>query len=113
MTLAALLAVSATTGYNNPFMDVTRRLCKEPDTTEDATHLWSICKALEHTRSIVHESEHTEATQQTSLAALSSGTVQTGPKRQTLESPFEWLPEQLSRFLTDPTLVKLLEHPGQ
>ena len=101
-------------------MDVTRRLCKEPDTTEDATHLWSICKALEHTRSIVHEwpeasheSEHTEATQQTSLAALSSGTVQTGPKRQTLESPFEWLPEQLSRFLTDPTLVKLLEHPGQ
>ena len=28
-------------------------------------------------------------------------------------SPFEWVPEQLSRFLTDPTLAKLLEHPGQ
>ena len=28
-------------------------------------------------------------------------------------SPFEWVPSQLSRFLTDPTLAKLLEHPGQ
>ena len=30
-----------------------------------------------------------------SLAALSSGTVRTGPEWQTLESPFEWVPEQL------------------
>ena len=29
------------------------------------------------------------------------------------ESPFEWVPEQLSRFLTDPTIATLLEHPGQ
>ena len=28
-------------------------------------------------------------------------------------SSFEWVPEQLSRFLTGPTLAKLLEHPGQ
>ena len=28
-------------------------------------------------------------------------------------SPFEWVPEQLSRFLTDPTIAMLLEHPGQ
>ena len=28
-------------------------------------------------------------------------------------SPFEWMPEQLSRFLTNPTPAKLLEHPGQ
>jgi hypothetical protein len=28
-------------------------------------------------------------------------------------SPFEWVPEQLSRFLTDPTIATLLEHPGQ
>ena len=28
-------------------------------------------------------------------------------------SPFEWVPSQLRRFLTDPTLAKLLEHPGQ
>jgi hypothetical protein len=31
----------------------------------------------------------------------------------TSNSPFEWVPEQLSRFLTDPTIAKLLEHPGQ
>ena len=30
-----------------------------------------------------------------------------------LMSPFEWVPEQLSRFLTDPTIATLLEHPGQ
>ena len=30
-----------------------------------------------------------------------------------LGSPFEWVPEQLSRFLTDPTIATLLEHPGQ
>ena len=29
------------------------------------------------------------------------------------EIPFEWVPSQLSRFLTDSTLAKLLEHPGQ
>ena len=46
------------------------------------------------------------------LAALSSETVQTGPKWQTLESPFGWVPEQLSRFLTNQILAKLLEHPG-
>ena len=34
-----------------------------------------------------------------------------GLERRTLESPFEWVPKQLSRFLTDPTLVKLLD-PG-
>ena len=28
-------------------------------------------------------------------------------------SPFEWVPEQLSRFSTDPTIATLLEHPGQ
>ena len=28
-------------------------------------------------------------------------------------SPFEWVPEHLSRFLTDPTIATLLEHPGQ
>ena len=28
-------------------------------------------------------------------------------------SHFEWVPEQLSRFLTDPTIATLLEHPGQ
>ena len=56
---------------------------------------------------------HIESNQQMSLAAFSSGTDQPGPERQTLESPFEWVPSQLSRFLTDPTLAKLLEHPGQ
>ena len=84
-------------------------------------HLWSTCKALRHIRSIVfewpednHESdENIESTQRTSLAAFSSGTVRTGPVRRTLESPFEWVPEQLSRFLTDPTIAMLLEHPGQ
>ena len=30
-----------------------------------------------------------------------------------MNSPFEWVPEQLSRFLTDPTIATLLEHPGQ
>ena len=28
-------------------------------------------------------------------------------------SPFEWVPEQLSRFLMDPIIATLLEHPGQ
>jgi hypothetical protein len=104
--------------YNNPYMDVTCRACEEQGTTEDASHLWSTWEALRHIRSIVHEwpkanhesDAHIESTLRTSLAALSSGTVQTGPE---LESPFEWVPSQLSRFLTDPTLVKLLEHPGQ
>ena len=90
-------------------------------TTKDATHLWSTCKALRHIRSIVHEwpeandesDANIESNQQTSLAAFSSGTVRTGPEWRTLESPFEWVPSQLSRFLTDPTLAKLLEHPGQ
>ena len=27
-------------------------------------------------------------------------------------SPFEWVPEQLSSFLTNPRLAKLLGHPG-
>ena len=107
--------------YNNPYMDVTCRACEEPGTTEDASHLWSTCKALRHIRSIVHEwpednhesDENIESTQRTSLAAFSSGTVRTGPVRRTLESPFEWVPEQLSRFLTDPTIATLLEHPGQ
>ena len=102
-------------------MDVTCRGCKEQGTTEDASHLWSTCKALRHIRSTVHEwpeandesDAHIEPNQRTSLAAFSSGTVRTGPERQTLESPFEWVPSQLSRFLTDPTLAKLLEHPGQ
>ena len=102
-------------------MDVTCRACEEPGTTEDASHLWSTCKALRHIRSIVHEwpednhesDDNTESTQRTSLAAFSSGTVRTGPVRRTLESPFEWVPEQLSRFLTDPTIATLLEHPGQ
>ena len=98
-------------------MDVTCRGCEEQGTTEDASHLWSTCEALRHIRSIVHEwpvsDAHIESNQRTSLAALSSGTVRTGPERRTLESPFEWVPEQLSRFLTDPTLAKLLEHPGQ
>ena len=102
-------------------MDVTCRACEEPGTIEDASHLWSTCKALQHIRSIVHEwpednhesDENTESTQRTSLAAFSSGTVRTGPVRRTLESPFEWVPEQLSRFLTDPTIATLLEHPGQ
>ena len=29
------------------------------------------------------------------------------------DSPFEWVPEQLSRFLMDPTIATLLEHTGQ
>ena len=107
--------------YNNPYMDVTCRACEEPGTMEDASHLWSTCKALRYIRSIVHEwpeadyesDAHTELNQRTSLAALSSGTVRAGPEWRTLESPFEWVPSQLSRFLTDPTLAKLLEHPGQ
>ena len=107
--------------YINPYMDVTCRACEEPGTIEDASHLWSTCKALRHIRSIVHEwpednhesDENIESTQRTSLAAFSSGTVRTGPVRRTLESPFEWVPEQLSRFLTDPTIATLLEHPGQ
>ena len=32
---------------------------------------------------------------------------------QPVTSPFEWVPEQLSRFLTDPTIATLLEHPRQ
>ena len=36
-----------------------------------------------------------------SLAALSSETVWTEPKWQTLKSPFGWVPDQLSRFLTN------------
>ena len=102
-------------------MDVTCRACEEPGTTEDASHLWSTCKAIRHIGSIVHEwpdanpesNAHTESTQWTSLTALSLGTVRTGPDRQTLESLFEWVPEQLSRFLIDPTLAKLFEHPGE
>ena len=47
------------------------------------------------------------------LVALNSGTVQTGPARQTLDSLFECMAEQPSRFLTDSTVAKLLEHPGQ
>jgi hypothetical protein len=83
--------------------------------------LWSTCEAIRHTRSIVHEwpeanhesDEHIESTRRTSLAALSSGMVRAGPERRTLKSLFEWVPEQLSRFLTNLTLAKLLEHPGQ
>ena len=44
---------------------------------------------------------HIESNQRTSLAAFSSGTDRPGPEGQTLESPFEWVPSQLSRFLTD------------
>ena len=95
--------------YNNPYMDVTCRACEEPGTTEDASHLWSKCKALRHIKSIVHElpeandesDAHIESNQRTFLAAFSSGT-----DRQTLESPFEWVPSQLSRFLTDPTSIR-------
>ena len=38
---------------------------------------------------------------------------QTGVLLLSTVSPFEWVPEQLSRFLTDPTIATLLEHPGQ
>ena len=31
----------------------------------------------------------------------------------TFRSPFEWVPEQLSRLSTDSTLAKFLDHPGQ
>ena len=97
-------------------------MTKRHDVKECTTHgVWSTCKALRHIRSVVHEwpednhesDENIESTQRTSLAAFSSGTVRTGPVRRTLESPFEWVPEQLSRFLTDPTIATLLEHPGQ
>ena len=45
------------------------------------------------------------------LCMLQSNTK--APSKQEGLSPFEWVPEHLGRFLTDPTLAKLLEHPGQ
>ena len=107
--------------YNNPYMDVECRACEEPGTIEDASHLWSECKALRYIRSIVHEwpednhesDNNTESTPRMSLDAISPGAVRAGPARRSLERPFEWVPEQLSRFLADPTIARLLEHPGQ
>ena len=46
---------------------------------------------------------HIETNQRMSLATFSSGTDRPGPERRTLESPFEWVHSQLSRFLTVPT----------
>ena len=58
---------------------------------------------LHYTRVAIHPPQ---------LRALSSG-EDTDSKLHQLISPFEWVPEQLSRFLTDPTIATLLEHPGQ
>ena len=47
------------------------------------------------------------------LPAVGHFSLKQRVRTSTQVSPFEWVPEQLSRFLTDPTIATLLEHPGQ
>ena len=76
----------------NPTMDQTCRLCNENESREDAIHLWSKCKALKRQRDIVQGINTTQVI---------------------LETPFQWLPSQLARFLREPNIGQLLEGPGE
>ena len=77
-------------------MDLTCRLCNEENSTEDALHFWTHCKAMKINRNRVtailkrdKEADNVSFTQ-----------------------PLMWSPKQMDRFLTEPSIVQLLSDPG-
>ena len=78
-------------------MDQTCRLCNKENSTEDAAHFWTHCKAMKINRNRVtailirdKEADNVSFTQ-----------------------PLKWSPKQMDRFLTEPSIVQLLSEPGE
>ena len=78
-------------------MDLTCILCNEENSTEDAVHFWTHCKAMKINRNRVtailkrdNEADNVSFTQ-----------------------PLKWSPKQMDRFLTEPSIVQLLSEPGE
>ena len=82
---------------DNPNMDLTCRLCNEVNSTEDAVHFWSHCKAMQINRNRI-----TAILKRDKEADKVSFT-----------QPLMWSPKQLDRFLTEPSIVQLLSDPGE
>ena len=78
-------------------MDLTCRLCNEVNSTEDAVHFWSQCKAMQINRNRI-----TAILKRDKEADKVSFT-----------QPLMWSPKQLDRFLTEPSIVQLLSDPGE
>ena len=82
---------------NNPNMDLTCRLCNEENSTEDAVHFWTNCKAMKINRNRV-----------TAILKRDKEV-----DKVSFTQPLMWSPKQLDRFLTEPSIVQLLSEPGE
>ena len=105
--MALGLCIQFITGHNwllrhkryylkNPNMDLTCRLCNEPDSTEDASHMWSECRALRAQRNKILAISKRQKTMETAIS---------------FNPPFKWSSRQLDRFLQEPHIVQLLVDP--
>ena len=106
--IALGLCIQFITGHNwllrhkryylkNPNMDLTCRLCNEPNSTEDSSHIWSECTKLRAQRNKV-------------LA----NSIRLKQLKPSFNQPFTWSPRQLCTFLREPSIAQLLvDHEGE